>query len=276
MLLGISTLGHLIDYTVNNKSNDLSKSLLEATEACLNYAEEKDIRVVELIIEPQSFLRGDLKQKFIDLTMSYSLKKQVHAPYIDINLCSHNSTISRASIDAYLETYNLCQDLEINLMTIHPGLANSTIKSLQEYNKQQLLSALHILIDSIDDKDFILCLENMPKNSNIMLDDVNISEIFNNLNRKELFLTYDTSHYYTNSGNIRLLWKKMQNKIRNVHIVDNFTKEEDPHPPLGTGNINFERILDIIKSYNYQGSLIIELSSPKGLNQSIEYIYNYL
>lgn len=36
MLLGISSLGHLIDYTLKNKSNDLSKSLLEATEACLH------------------------------------------------------------------------------------------------------------------------------------------------------------------------------------------------------------------------------------------------
>jgi hypothetical protein len=36
MLLGINTLGHLIEFTINNKSNDLSKSLLEATEACLH------------------------------------------------------------------------------------------------------------------------------------------------------------------------------------------------------------------------------------------------
>lgn len=276
MHLGISTLGHLIDFSLINKAKDLPNSLYKATESCLKYIEDNGIDVIELVIEPQNFLRGDLKQKFIDLVSSYSVKKQVHGPYIDINLCSHNSRISQASIDAYIETYNLCNQLRINLMTIHPGIANSMIESLRAYNYKQLITALNILIDKIDDKEFILCLENMPKDTQIMLDESNISKIFSSLNRDELYLTYDTSHYYTNSGDIDILWGRFHKKIKNVHIVDNYTKEADPHPPLGTGNIDFEHIIETMKCYNYKGSLIIELSSAKGLNQSIEYISKYI
>jgi sugar phosphate isomerase/epimerase len=276
MQLGISTLGHLIDFTTSNKAIDLPRSLYQATESCLNYIEENGIEVIELVIEPQSFLRGEHKQNFIDLLSSYSVKKQIHGPYIDIILCSHNPTISQASIDAYTETYTLCKDLRINLMTIHPGIANSMIKSLRVYNKLQLISALNILIDSINDKEFILCLENMPKDTNIMLNDINISNIISSLNREELFLTYDTSHFYTNSGDVNILWEKFHEKIKNVHLVDNYTKEADPHPPLGTGKIDFEGIIEIINSFNYKGSLIIELSSAKGLTQSVEYIKRYI
>ena len=276
MHLGISTLGHLIDFSLNNQAKDLPRSLYEATEVCLEYAEDNEIEVIELVIEPQSFLIGEQKQKFIDLIQSYSVKKQVHGPYIDINLCSHNLKISHASIDAYFETYNICKELRINLMTIHPGIANSMIESLRNYNYQQLVIALNKLIDRIDDKAFILCLENMPKDNHIMLDEFNISDIYTSLNRKELYLTYDTSHYYTNSGDIDILWRTFHDKIKNVHIVDNYTKEADPHPPLGTGSIDFESIIEIMRRYNYEGSLIIELSSAKGLNQSIEYISKYI
>jgi sugar phosphate isomerase/epimerase len=276
MQLGISTLGHLIDFAIANKFNDMFKNFYEATETCLNFAEENDINVVEIVIEPQDLLREDSKHKFFNLIRSYSIKKQVHGPYIDISLCSHNSTISLASIEAYIETYKICKELSINLMTIHPGVANSMIKSLREYNKIQLVKALNNLIDSINDQNFIVALENMPKDTFIMLDHNNIIDIFKSVNRNDLFMTFDTSHYYTNTGDVNLLWKEIYNVIKNVHLVDNYTKEADPHPPLGSGKIDFKRILNTIKNYNYKGSLIIELSSAKGLKQSIEYIKAFI
>ena len=48
------------------------------------------------------------------------------------------------------------------------------------------------------------------------------------------------------------------------------------HPALGTGKIDFGRIIDIINRYNYKGALIVELSSAKGLNQSLNFIKKYI
>ncbi len=129
MLLGISTLAHLID-NVSKKTGSLFDNFFKATEGCFNFAEENDILVVEIVIEPQTIIRGENKHKFIDLVNSYSLQKQVHGPYIDINLCSHNNTISMASVESYLETYNICKEININLMTVHPGQANPMMTSI--------------------------------------------------------------------------------------------------------------------------------------------------
>ena len=71
------------------------------------------------------------------------------------------------------------------------------------------------------------------------------------------------------------LWSKFHNSIKNVHIVDNFSKITDTHPPLGTGKIDFKEIFDVIKKYNYKGPLIIELSDAS-LNQSINFINKFL
>ena len=88
----------------------------------------------------------------------------------------------------------------------------------------------------------MICLENMPKKAKIMLDTADIEEIFSIINRNDLYMTYDTSHFYINDGNVDLLWKKFHKKIKNIHLVDNYTKDSDTHPPLGTGKINFNRI----------------------------------
>jgi sugar phosphate isomerase/epimerase len=109
-----------------------------------------------------------------------------------------------------------------------------------------------------------------------MLDEKNIEEIFNIIDHKKLFLTYDTSHFYTNRGNVRLLWEKFHNKIKNVHLVENFTRVSDTHPPLGTGKVKFKDILEIMRGYNYKGPIIIELSSANDLEKSIDFINKIL
>ena len=95
MELGISSLGNIIDYSVNGKHSDIPNIIYHATEECLKFAEEKAINVVELVVDPQDLYTEANRQDFIDLVNSYSLKKQVHGPFIDINLCSHNNLISQ-------------------------------------------------------------------------------------------------------------------------------------------------------------------------------------
>lgn len=276
MELGISTLGHIIEMGLNSKFKNLFELLLKASEECLNFAENSGINIIELVIDPPDVFNHENRQKFIDLVDSYSLEKQVHGPFIDMNLCSHNNDISKASIDSYIETINLCNEISVKMMTIHPGIANFLIPTIREFNKAQLKIAILRLLDNVINEKFMICLENMPQNTHIMTDNKNIEEIFSIIDRKDLFLTYDTSHFYTCDGDVQHLWLKFHNSIKNVHLVDNFSKLTDTHPPLGTGKIDFKEIFDVITMYNYDGPLIIELSDAKSLNQSINFINKFL
>ena len=276
MELGLSSLGNIMDYSVNGKQSDIPKMIYDATEECLKYAEERAINVVELVVDPQDLYTEANRQDFIDLVNSYSSKKQVHGPFIDINLCSHNNLISQASIEAYIETASLCKSINASFMTIHPGLANFMFESIRVYNKIQLSKAINALLKYTRNLNLSIGLENMPKNTHIMLDQVNIEEILTYIDKDDLFLTYDTSHFYTNNGDVNLLWEKFHQIIKNVHLVENFTTESDTHPPLGSGKIDFKGILDTIKNYRYKGALIIELSSNKDLDNSIDFINKIL
>ena len=275
MILGISSLGHLIEFA-SRKFQDYFTIFFNATETCLNFVEEHDLNLVEIVIEPESIINDGNKWKFIDLVNSYSFQKQVHGPFIDISLCSHNDTISQASIEAYINTYRICKEINANIMTIHPGIANSMMQSMRNYNKKQLSNAITKILQTINDSNFTLCLENMPQTAHIMLDQDDIEDTLTFINRNDLFITFDTSHFYTNRGNVGVLWEKYHDKIKNVHLVENFTRNSDTHPLLGSGKIQFSVIFQEMKRYSYNGPLIIELASSDDLLQSINFISKFL
>jgi sugar phosphate isomerase/epimerase len=108
-----------------------------------------------------------------------------------------------------------------------------------------------------------------------MLNESDIEDIFLKINRSDVFFTYDTSHFFTCDGNVKILWEKLHKIIKNIHIVDNSSKISDNHPPLGTGKVNFREIFDLIKTYDYNGSLIIELSNAKDLVDSIKFLNRF-
>jgi len=276
MELGISSLGHIVEFGLSGKYNTLNDLLLKATEECLKFSENNDFKVCELIIDPPEIFASENKQKFIDLCNNFSIKKQVHGPFIDMGMCSHNIKISNASVESYIETANICADIGVKVLTIHPGVANFLINSIKKYNSRRLIDATNALLDAIADKELTLCIENMPKNANILLKIDEIEEFFSNMEREDIFFTYDTSHFWTCRGDVEKLWSKFHNIIRNIHIVENFTRDSDTHPALGSGKINFREIFDIINKYNYKGALIIELSAASSLSESIEFIKKYL
>ncbi len=102
MRLGISSLGNIMENAFKNKFPNISSMLYHSTEECFKSAEKYEIDVVEIVVDPQDMFIGEMKQAYLDLFKSYSMVKQVHGPFIDVNLCSHNKGISQASIDAYL------------------------------------------------------------------------------------------------------------------------------------------------------------------------------
>ncbi|MFX1420081.1 MAG: sugar phosphate isomerase/epimerase family protein [Promethearchaeota archaeon] len=276
MELGISSLGHIIDIARLGKFKNLKDLLYDATEKCLTFAEKSGIETIELVIDPPEVFSSEYRQRFIDLINSYSLKKQVHGPYIDLNLCSHNNRISEASIESLKESVKISYQIDAKIMTIHPGLANFMISSIREINKEQLKKAIHKLLDYINSQKLMICLENMPQNAFIMTDNKNIEEVYKIISREDLFITFDTSHFYTCNGNMKNLWTKFHQVIKNIHLVDNFSKNSDTHPPLGSGKIDFKEIFDILKSFRYKGPIIIELSSISSINQSINFIKKFL
>ncbi|MFX1395231.1 MAG: hypothetical protein ACFFAH_16930, partial [Promethearchaeota archaeon] len=140
MELGISSLGYIMDLGVSGNFKNLFNLLFDTTESCLMFAEKNNIKICELVLDPPEILRNEKRQKYIDLCNSYPhIKKQVHGPFLDLCLCSHNEFISKASIELYIESAKICEEIDSKFLTIHPGSSNFLVKSFHTYNEQRLL-----------------------------------------------------------------------------------------------------------------------------------------
>ncbi|MBN1216497.1 MAG: sugar phosphate isomerase/epimerase [Candidatus Lokiarchaeota archaeon] len=275
MKLGISSLGYIINCGNNNSYPSLIELVLDSTQKCLIDAEKYDLDVCEIVFEPSIMLSGENKLSLVDLCNSFSIEKQIHAPFIDVSLCSLNSEINNASLKLYIESGRIAKEIRSKIITIHPGFGNILIKSLRKNNIEILDKNIKFLLESTEKMDLTYCLENMPKMLHIFLDVDEIERFFFINNNNNLYMTYDTSHFWTCHGDISKLWKKLSKKIKNIHLVDNFERDSDPHPGLGNGKINFNEIFQLIKEYQYNDSLIIELSNSDDIPKSIEYIRQY-
>ncbi|HEY0090148.1 MAG TPA: sugar phosphate isomerase/epimerase family protein, partial [Candidatus Lokiarchaeia archaeon] len=181
----------------------------------------------------------------------------------------------KATIETYKKSAEISKKINANILTIHPGTANYLIKSIYKYNQEKLINGIDEILDYTKNFNVKICIENMPKMVNFFFTIEDIDSFFKKINRN-IFMTWDTSHSWTCDINVELLWKSFYKFIRNIHLVDNNDKETDLHPTLGVGAINFEKIINVVKNYNYKGALIAELSSAKGLLQSIEHIKKFL
>ncbi len=276
MKLGISSLGHLVYNAVRQKFTDLNDLLLKATESSLEYCEKKNLKVCEIVLDPPNIIEDERIKDFIELCGTYSIEKQIHANFIDVSLCSFNPWISNATVESYIKNARVCAEIGAKIMTIHPGPVDLPIDSLKKHNTTILINAVIKLLDAAEDLGVNICIENMPKDAGLFLNVNEIEEFFSMLNRDDLFFTYDTSHFWTNDGNVDLLWDKFHKRIKNVHVVENNDKETDKHPQLGLGTVNFEEIFKIIKSHDYSGALIIEVFSSTALRNSINFIKQFL
>ncbi len=276
MELGLSSLGYINDRKINKKYNLKIDLLMDASEACLEFCEKNDVKVCEILFDPPDITSLENILKFVDMCSNFSIKQQIHGPYIDTNLASHNPWSANAAIETYIQVAKICKGIGAQIYTIHPGSSKFMFNENKVFVIDQLISSTTALLEAISDLKIITCIENMQKKTGILLDLNEITNFFTKINRNDLFFTWDTSHSWTCDVNVKDLWEKCHSIIKNIHVVDNTVKTSDVHPCLGTGVIDFKEIFDIVNSYNYNGSLIIELGSGNDSLKSIEYIRKFL
>ena len=271
MELAVSSSGHFVDYLISRNYDHLFDVLIESSKACMDFSEGNKLKSCELVLEPPEVINQSNKEKFIEVCSSYSIKKQLHGPFLDMSLCSSNPWIAKSSIESYVESAKICHEIEAEIMVVHPGRSG-----LRTQAKKRLVTNVIELLDAVSDYGVKICLENMPKHESILLDENEFEYFSSKVNRNDLFFTFDTSHFWTNSGDVNQFWNKFHKKIKNVHIAENADKNSDRHPDLGTGKVDFPNILEVLKKFEYEGSLVIELNSAKNLQKSVEYLRDLL
>ncbi len=207
-----------------------------------------------------------IESRFRDLMPSYKLSYSIHAPISDINLASLNERIREDSILEILTTAESAANLNIETITIHPGLTSMAVPYMEEKAVEKAKKSLSSIDRISAEYGVRIAVENMPSFP-FMLGHT-AEEMKDLIGNTNLGFCLDIGHANT-TDQIDELIKEFKDRLINVHIHDN-NGEMDEHLTLGEGNIDFKKVLDSLKGY--QGNYIIESKSYPSAVDSQDYL----
>ena len=94
---------------------------------------------------------------------SHNIHFSVHAPFSDLNIASLNPKIREASIAQTKEAIGICSDLDIGLVTIHPGYKSPLGAYFGDKIRETNKNSLKEIGRAGEEFGVVLALENIPR-----------------------------------------------------------------------------------------------------------------
>lgn len=241
--------------------------ILDPIEKALKKIEAMKFDCWEIIAEgPHRLTTHNLKElkKIKELN---SIELTIHAPYSDLNLASLNPEILAETIKQTKESITAAHKLGAKIVTLHPGRLSPYGMFIPKQAWKTNLESIAICADFAKDLDIIIAIENMPKFFGVFgQTPEELLEMIDNINSKNLQLTFDVGHAYIVNPAVIEFIEKIKDFIASIHLHNN-DGAQDLHFSLKKGIISYKEILQKFHEINYNGLLIIETRS---LDDAIE------
>ena len=196
-----------------------------------------------------------------DLIRSSELTFSVHTGIADINVASNNERIREAAVANVVAEMKAANDLDIDTVTVHPGIINLAVKDIRDRSLAQARISMKEIEHYAAEYGLYACIENMP-NFPVMLG-IQADELREIIDGTDLSVCFDIGHAHT-ADQIDSMVELFGDRIRNIHIHDNMG-EKDEHLTIGDGSIDFGHVLGLLKKYPHR--YIIE---ARNLDSAIE------
>ena len=205
-------------------------------------------------------LKGLLKELHLQ---PYSL----HAPFSYVNIASLDEEYRKHSIRVIKESIELCSKLGGSIVIIHPH-SNQMFPGLEDYSRM-----VHRVEESIQELTFFakrfgikIGVENVPYlggwdfGSKIS----NLVKLIEKIDSDELGLCLDTGHIFIGRKNVDLSRNVLDcgKNLIALHTQDT-DGEGDRHWLPGEGIIDWSKFPRDLKSINYQGIFMLEVSGSQ-------------
>ena len=206
-------------------------------------------------------------------TLRSFLKKYeilIHAPWINLSLISPHSEINKITIDLYLQTLKIAEDLGAKLVTFHCGdaiifipkekIAEILIQNFRKI-KNQYKGKTAFTIENVSGKRRgpLISYPVFPKDL-----------IYLKKKLPWLNFTLDVGHALVSGKGldpISKFLKEYKNSILNIHLHDAILGGED-HLALGKGDLDFNKFFKVLKEINYTGYISLETVAREDTRKS--------
>ena len=172
----------------------------------------------------------------------------VHAPFKGINAIWQEGEEGEAMLQKLCDSVEGCKEFGIPVAVVHLSSGDNApcINDLGHRRWDKL-------VDCAVKNNVTLALENQRKLANIAF----MFEVYDSV--EQVRFCWDTGHEACFAGG-REYMPLFGKKLVYTHIHDNFRRHgEDLHLIPFEGSINFDRVAQLLKQYDYQGTLTLEL-----------------
>ncbi len=200
----------------------------------------------------------EVMPEFHKIEPNYKVKYTVHAHFLAFDISSADAKLRKEAISKLKECIILAKKLHSNIVVFHPCSSHVSKKiARKNFNK-----SIKLLLLFAKKYNILLGFENMDPRKHAFTD---ISECLSVIKRsKYLRLVLDLQHLWLIAQSSPNPYKKMFTDIKSankyieeVHISD-AKKGQTDHFTVGKGEIDFERVLKMLKSIGYKGDYILE------------------
>ncbi len=179
-----------------------------------------------------------------------------------VSLADLTDSIRQASLAEVAKALETAASLAVEKVVAHPAAISGMGVFVPELARQHAYESLAIIASKATELGVSLCLENMFPRSRFGVDVAEFRDIFNRF--PTLKLTLDTGHANIGSPRGKRIVKFIEafaDRLGHIHVSDNFGKV-DNHLPIGSGNIQFTKILTALKKTGYNGTVTFEVFTP--------------
>lgn len=179
------------------------------------------------------------KKDIIKIVNYYDLKlDNIHLPYDDINMIWSDNNYERNKITSKIIGYlDECKSIDVDTVVLHSVDGyNHNFKYMNGYN------SFEKIVSYAEDIDIKIALENtqMFQYTKFLIDE------FDSVN---IGFCYDSSHDFIKNESMGEILEIYKNRLMCVHLSDN-DGLFDRHWIPGNGNVDWHKIIPIIKSSN--------------------------
>jgi sugar phosphate isomerase/epimerase len=193
---------------------------------------------------------------------SLDLRFQVHAPLSDVNIGSVHEPMRVAAVNEIKQSIMMCRQLEIPLVTIHPGF----VQGIAFMNKSRALEKTKESVKEIaayaTDQSVTVAVENLPANINATC--TQADELLEAIEGSGLGICFDMGHANTSGQMDEML--SLVERFKNVHLHNN-DGQWDQHNRVDDGSADLSKVVSVLKK-SYRGNIIIESTDLETGEQS--------
>lgn len=233
----------------------------------------------EIIDEGLQRVEGEFKKRVREIHESTNLALSLHTPLSDINIASVNERMWEESIRQVKESIENTYEFIDDICVVHPGFFSPLSVQMPEKAVQKAIDSLTALCEFAADRGLRIAVENLTS-ANMLMGRYpdELIQLVRGVNMDNLGVCIDVAHANTTKKLDEFLGitaKAEDVEIIHMHASDNFGAD-DLHLPLGKGNLDWKKVLQLINDNEYKGIVVLELYSLDGGIESLEFINKVL